>query len=605
MALSDEQLAKIILIRSIEEVDRQALPETAPAELFSSIGAGRMGMDWLENRAEYLFNRLSTRYRSLIELARVPAQWAVPLWIAAFILGIATNLLGPVEEIHVVRNPVFLLILWNLAVYLALLLVHLLPLRPWTAILGRLGRQAARGQRSERPATPGKRPSWLLRLLLPRLWQFFQRLTLGFGEPAAYGRVARRFTKHWLDVAAPLSVARWEATLHAGALVLASGAVAGMYLRGLLQDYRVSWASTFITREESVERLLSVVFAPSLWVSRLLGLGLGEAISVPRLLSPGGDEADGWIHLFAITVIIAVVIPRAVLALWQNQRINRLRRGMSLSLDDYYGPLLESPLRAALKEQVEIGAAHFADDLAGFVSATLYDKRIVPALRDFRQRGGRIADLRSELHVAGETFLPELKSYIAESAAPRFHDELAARAGELIKSVGAEFQRYQPAIALDAARVDLANHAQSNIAEPLSAALAASIAASLSLTLATVGGGFGSELGIAIISTILGTTGPLGFVIGFVAGAVAAAGAWWLGKESLAGALANVRLPAPVVRGALWQSRFRRLIDEGRARCGESVRAEVASRFKTLEPEITEAVVTRARTLWKLAPAAQ
>jgi hypothetical protein len=441
--------------------------------------------------------------------------------------------------------------------------------------------------------------------LLPRLWQFFQRLTLGFGEPATYGRVARRFTKHWLDVAAPLSVARWKATLHVGALVLASGAVAGMYLRGLLQDYRVSWASTFITREESVERLLSIVFAPSLWLSRLLGLGLGDAISVPRLLSPDGDEADGWIHLFAITVTIAIVIPRAVLALWQYQRINKLRRGMSLSLDDYYGPLLESPLRAALKEQVEIGAAHFADDLADFVAAALYDKRVVPALRAFRQRGGRIAELKSELHVTGEAFLPELKSYIAESAAPCFHDELAARAGELIKSVGGEFQRYEPAIALEAARVDLANHAQRNIADPLSAAIAASIAASLSLTLATVGGGFGSELGIAIISAILGTSGPLGFVIGLIAGAVAAGGAWWLGKESLAGALANVRLPAPVVRTALWESRFRRLIDEGRAKCAESVRSEVASRFKTLEPEITEAVVARARTLWKVAPAAQ
>jgi hypothetical protein len=110
-------------------------------------------------------------------------------------------------------------------------------------------------------------------------------------------------------------------------------------------------------------------------------------------------------------------------------------------------------------------------------------------------------------------------------------------------------------------------------------------------------------LGIAVISTILGTTGPLGFLIGLVAGAVAAGAAWWLGKEAVSAALLNVRLPAPVVKTALWESRFRRLIDDGRSKCEESVRAEVHNRFKVLEPEITETIVARARSLWKPIPA--
>jgi hypothetical protein len=124
----------------------------------------------------------------------------------------------------------------------------------------------------------------------------------------------------------------------------------------------------------------------------------------------------------------------------------------------------------------------------------------------------------------------------------------------------------------------------------------------MSLTFAAVGGGLGSELGIAIISTLLGTTGPVGFVIGLVGGAVAAGAALWLGKDSVAAAVHNLPLPAAVVKTALWESRFQRLIAEGRAQCEESVRLEAARRLNALQPEITDAIVARARSLW--APAA-
>ena len=371
-----------------------------------------------------------------------------------------------------------------------------------------------------------------------------------------------------------------------------------MYLRGLFQDYRVAWASTFITREDSVERLVEIVFGPSLFVSRLLGLDLAEQISVARLLSPQGDGADGWIHLFAITVALGIVIPRALLALWQWRKISAFTRRLSLSLDDYYGPLIESPLRSLIDKQVEISAARFADDIAKFVGTALYERRIVATLRAFRQQGGKIADLESELHRIGEAFLPELKSYIAESAAPAFQEDLSARAGELIRSLGADFSISEPGIAFDGVRNDLLKRAQAGIADPLSATIGVSVAASISLTFATVGGGLGSELGIAIISTILGTTGPVGFVIGLVGGAVAAIAALWLGKESIAAAVNNFRLPAAVVKTALWESRFQRLIDDGREQCEEAVRLEVGKRFKTLQPEITDGILSKARSLW-------
>jgi hypothetical protein len=125
-----------------------------------------------------------------------------------------------------------------------------------------------------------------------------------------------------------------------------------------------------------------------------------------------------------------------------------------------------------------------------------------------------------------------------------------------------------------------------------------SVAASISLTFATVGGGLGSELGIAIISTLLGTTGPVGFLIGLCAGALAAGAALWLGKEALGDRLLNLSLPATAVKAALWESRFQRLIDDGRKRCEESVRVEVGKNLKVLQPAMTDRIVAQARTLW-------
>jgi len=598
MSLSEDQIAKIILIRSVEECDPKALPENVLGDAFNAAGQSRVGLDWLEKRASYLFERLSTRYQSLIELAKAPAQWTVPLSVAAFIIGLATNLLGPAEEIHVVRNPVFVLLLWNLCVYLGLLMVPFLPRRSLARTISTRGDHESPSRAHGAPPPATSRTSWPLRFVLPRLWHFFQRMTFGFRETKAYGDVVKRFSINWLEVAAPVSVARWKAILHLGALGIAAGAIGGMYARGLLQDYRVSWASTFITREESVDRLVHIVFGPSLFASRLLGLGIEDQISVARLLSPRGDDADGWIHLFALTVALGIALPRTWLALWQRRKISESTRGLSLVLDNYYGPLIESPIRSLVDKQIEIGAARFADDVAKFVGTTLYDHQIVSRLRAFRQQGGRIADLKTDLQSLSGAFLPALKSHIAESAAPAFQKDLSARVGELIKSIGTDFSVREPALAFDGMRLETARYADTGIADPLSAAVGVSVAASISLTFATVGGGLGSELGIAIISTLLGTTGPVGFLIGLVAGALAAGAALWFGKEALSDAVMNLSLPAAVVKTALWESRFQKLIDDGREQCEESVRIEVGKRLKALQPEITDGILSKARSLW-------
>src|SRR5215510_12719860 len=125
MALTEDAAAKIILIRSIEESDRNFFSDSLLFDAFAAAKNMAPGLGWVKTRAEFLFDHLSSAYQSVIHLATLPTPLTLPVCLIALILGFATNLLGPAEKIHVVRNPVLLLVAWNLFVYLVLFLVFL------------------------------------------------------------------------------------------------------------------------------------------------------------------------------------------------------------------------------------------------------------------------------------------------------------------------------------------------------------------------------------------------------------------------------------------------------------------------------------------------
>ena len=50
-------------------------------------------------------------------------------------------------------------------------------------------------------------------------------------------------------------------------------------------------------------------------------------------------------------------------------------------------------VRQSIEHDVRAACEHFADDIAAFVAAELYDRRIVPAIEAFRDHGGTIAEL--------------------------------------------------------------------------------------------------------------------------------------------------------------------------------------------------------------------
>jgi hypothetical protein len=598
MALTEDAAAKIVLIRSIEECDPRAFSEELRARAFVAAQDAEPGLSSIERYAARLFEHLSPWYQSILQLAKIPAPWTLPVCFAAFLLGLATNLLGPARQIHVIRNPIFILIAWNLLVFLTLFVLFLrrkIKTQQVTSIVPAANtveslRISSRSNQSKVP--------WVVKHLLPGVWHFFHRMIFAVREQRNLAQIMRRFSHHWFSVAGALVVSRWRRLLHLGSVFIATGAVAGMYFRGLFQGYRVVWDSTFIVEQESVATFIRVLFAPSLWISNLFGLGLANRISVDRLLTPGGDEADGWIHLFAISVLLAVVLPRLALAAWQSSRIRRLSGNLALPLDHYYGEVIEGPIRLLIEKEVAEQAQTFSAKIAGFVATKLYDEQIVPKLISFRERGGKIADLKSELTSTTVAFLPKIQSFITDTALPELQLALSQRLGEVLKSIGTSFIDVKdPQIAFEELSIFPAGTTELKISNEFSRALAFSVGTSIALAIAAVGGGIGEQLGIAIIATVLGTTGPIGFLIGLVAGAVVAAGAWWFGKDKITETVEHILLPAAVVRTALWQSRFQRLLAEAREKCEESVRAKVDENLHTLIPQITDEILLRLRRL--------
>jgi hypothetical protein len=113
--------------------------------------------------------------------------------------------------------------------------------------------------------------------------------------------------------------------------------MAGMYLRGLVLDYRVGWESTFLDAG-AVQSLLSVLLAPALALSgqTLPDAAALQALRLPQPGAAAGASAAPWIHLYALQLLLLVLLPRLLLALWAGVRARALQAHLPLPLAEPY-----------------------------------------------------------------------------------------------------------------------------------------------------------------------------------------------------------------------------------------------------------------------------
>lgn len=297
---------------------------------------------WLAERARLGLARCRQRWgpslpQTLAEAAAGPGRrlaWAVAA--AALLLGAVGDVLGGSHQINLLALPMLGLLAWNLGVYTLLALQALGRLLP-----GRRG-----GPRRSRRA--GALQAAMLALLARAQAGLMAGAAAPSPSPLAPAipgsfvngtRVRAGFMQDWLAAARPLHIARLTALVHTAAACLAIGVVASLYARGLVLDYRAGWDSTFLGAG-GVRQLLGLLLGPA---AALSGQALPDAAALASLrLAGGGSEgAARWIHLWALTLGLVVVLPRLVLAgaAWARARHQARRLPLPAGASDLQGLL--------------------------------------------------------------------------------------------------------------------------------------------------------------------------------------------------------------------------------------------------------------------------
>lgn len=301
--------------------------------------------DWLAERARLGLARCRQRWgpslpQTLADAAAGPGRllaWAAV--VAALLSGALGDVLGGAHQINLLSLPMLGLLAWNLGVYTLLALQALRRLVPGARGGPHRSGQAGALQAAALALLARTQAGLTARTAAPPPSPLAPAIPGSFVHSA---RVQAGFMQDWLAAARPLHIARLSALVHVAAACLAIGVVASLYARGLVLDYRAGWDSTFLG-PGSVRQLLGLLLGPA---AALSGQALPDAAALAglRLASGGSEGAARWIHLWALTLGLGVVLPRLVLAGAAWARAQRQARRLPLPA---HASDLQGLLRAA------------------------------------------------------------------------------------------------------------------------------------------------------------------------------------------------------------------------------------------------------------------
>ena len=295
MAMDEQSAIEVAAVRALETADGARTLWTDADRAWASttaaqaVGSQAAPADFVARRAHVAIGRLTPRAKLLARTLR-GARWrpwvGVAIIVVAFMAGVAADRIGDAQRINILAPPVWLLLLWNLAVY-AVLAAGFVVRYGEASMMGPLRRAVA---------------GWAGRLPRPRL----SRRDAADPQPDAL--VA--FVQDWSAQSASLYAARAARVLHLAAAALAVGVLVGLYVRGLALEYRASWESTFLDAAQ-VRTLAAAMYAPGAWIT---GIAVPDVAQVDAMRMPASVNAAPWLHLIAATLAVVVVVPRLLLA---------------------------------------------------------------------------------------------------------------------------------------------------------------------------------------------------------------------------------------------------------------------------------------------------
>lgn len=291
---------------------------------------------WLAERARHAQQRILPRRAAL---ARAFArrgrmgQWALLAAVAGGAFGVLADMAGGRPRIDLLAVPVWAVVAWNLVVY------------AWIAVATLRAPALGEGRAAQGP-------------IRRTVWRWLRGAQADEGVAGEAPRAARtpeqRFLAEWRRTVVPLAWPRAALLLHIAAAALALGLVAGLYARALVLDYRVAWQSTLLEPAQ-VHAALAWLLAPASAATGIPIPGL-EAVAALRTaadvpLAPGAGAFGAgapWLHLLAATLMLAVVVPRLVLAALAAAAAWRRARRLPVTVDDAHSlRLLQSRRRHA------------------------------------------------------------------------------------------------------------------------------------------------------------------------------------------------------------------------------------------------------------------
>jgi hypothetical protein len=319
----NERLARdVVLVRAIENSDTGHVVLSEDDRMYASRSARELAQwqaadsksdvtfeHFLQQRSEQIIKRLGERTPAIKPLLRGTGagSWlAAGLPLLALILGATLDRIADPHRVDLLSAPLLGIVGWNLIVYLCMLVWALMP---------------------------GKKTGWAGAGILRRF--SVGRAQLPRKLPAALATGLSRFINEWTELSGKLARARLSRTVHLSAAAFALGAIVSLYARGLTSQYGAGWESTFLGAAQ-VHQILSVVFAPALFVFPLQGFTLADVEALRFTGATVAGSGARWVHLYAATLLLLVVLPRALLAIGYQLRATALRRNFPLDIEQPY-----------------------------------------------------------------------------------------------------------------------------------------------------------------------------------------------------------------------------------------------------------------------------
>jgi len=576
------QTVKILAVKATEQNSKKLLTYRAVSSANISAIGEKSDAGFIAKRANYLFNLLPASVKLVASVNRFPGNWVKFILLISFIIGLFSNYLGPSQLIHVVYNPLTILLLWSILIYLIMILKSF-----WRIRLPEVNLKSVQSKVEILTEEENKKKSsgFLLDWVIAGIYKGIIRLKSKFIDDSLRVTVLKKilpaFWISYKEIAGQSLILRFKSLMSVSAVGLLIGALAGVYFRGLFFKYNIIWQSTFISEPETIRLMLNVLFGPATlifdgsWVSE-------EMVQI--LLSPEGTLAGPWIHRMALTTLLFIFIPRTVLAVFFAKKSKHSIENIDFEEDYYKVYILKNResivevIRDGIREIISKKINKIGRTISDFVINDYYEKIIAPILISFREEGGKIKKLERELLESQEKFEPILLNYL-EEVQDEFQDavltEINLFLGRKLDIDIDTISTYQPQS--DEIDQRLARQIATDIGDTIGGTVVTTVA----LAAGTISGGIGKGLGIAIISGLLGVSGPVGLLIGGVITAVTLGGFYKLKREQISGMIKEIPLPAMVISMSLPDSKIEKTRKETYVHTEKEIN-------KMLKPKIDE-----------------